>query len=34
MAIGDARHQLKAADPRFVIDKTYSRLVVDWPRKG
>ncbi|MEU6406054.1 methyltransferase, FxLD system [Streptomyces sp. NPDC046985] len=34
MAVGDARDQLTAADPRFVIDKTYSRLVVDWPRKG
>ncbi|MFD9715849.1 methyltransferase, FxLD system [Streptomyces sp. NPDC059076] len=34
MAVGDARHQLTAADPRFVIDKTYSRLTVDWPRKG
>ncbi|MFE2424602.1 methyltransferase, FxLD system [Streptomyces hokutonensis] len=34
MAVGDARAQLTAAEPRFVIDKTYSRLVVDWPRKG
>ncbi|GGZ95117.1 methyltransferase, FxLD system [Streptomyces echinoruber] len=34
MAVGDARTQLTAADPRFVIDKKYSRLVVDWPRKG
>ncbi|RKN11056.1 methyltransferase, FxLD system [Streptomyces radicis] len=34
MAVGDARDQLTAAEPRFVIDKTYSRLVVDWPRKG
>ncbi|MFG2208651.1 hypothetical protein [Streptomyces sp. NPDC048638] len=34
MAVGDARHKLAAADPRFIIDKTYSRLVVDWPRKG
>ncbi|MET8577286.1 methyltransferase, FxLD system [Streptomyces sp. NPDC005012] len=34
MAVGDARDQLTATDPRFVIDKTYSRLVVDWPRKG
>ncbi|EXU69507.1 protein-L-isoaspartate(D-aspartate) O-methyltransferase [Streptomyces sp. PRh5] len=33
MAVGDARDQLTAAEPRFVIDKTYSRLVVDWPRK-
>ncbi|AZK96607.1 MULTISPECIES: methyltransferase, FxLD system [Streptomyces] len=34
MAVGDARHQLTATDTRFVIDKTFSRLVVDWPRKG
>ncbi|RKN46663.1 methyltransferase, FxLD system [Streptomyces hoynatensis] len=34
MAVGDAREQLKAAEPRFVIDKTFSRLVVDWPRKS
>ncbi|MBW1601023.1 methyltransferase, FxLD system [Streptomyces sp. JJ66] len=34
MAVGDARDQLTAADPRFVIDKPYSRLIVDWPRKG
>ncbi|WP_063794149.1 methyltransferase, FxLD system [Streptomyces graminilatus] len=34
MAVGDARDQLTAADPRFVIDKTYSRLVVDWPRRS
>jgi protein-L-isoaspartate(D-aspartate) O-methyltransferase len=34
MAVGDARHQLTAIDPRFVIDKTYSRLVVDWPRRS
>ncbi|MGW5820621.1 methyltransferase, FxLD system [Streptomyces noursei] len=34
MAVGDARDQLTAFDPRFVIDKTYSRLVVDWQRKG
>ncbi|MEC3993641.1 methyltransferase, FxLD system [Actinacidiphila sp. DG2A-62] len=34
MAVGDARDQLTAADPRFVIDKTFSRLVIDWPRKG
>ncbi|NEW73741.1 methyltransferase, FxLD system [Streptomyces rhizosphaericus] len=33
MAVGDARDQLTAAEPRFVIDKTYSRLVVDWPHK-
>ncbi|MBW1597214.1 methyltransferase, FxLD system [Streptomyces sp. JJ38] len=34
MAVGDARDKLTTAEPRFVIDKTYSRLVVDWPRKG
>ncbi|SEK44387.1 methyltransferase, FxLD system [Streptacidiphilus jiangxiensis] len=34
MAVGDMRHRLTAADPRFVVDKSYSRLVVDWPRKG
>lgn len=33
MAVGDARDRLTAAEPRFVIDKAYSRLVVDWPRK-
>ncbi|NEA56244.1 methyltransferase, FxLD system [Streptomyces sp. SID13666] len=34
MATGVARDTLTAADPRFVIDKAYSRLVVDWPRQG
>lgn len=34
MAVGDTRDQLTPSDPRFVIDKTYSRLVIDWPRKG
>jgi protein-L-isoaspartate(D-aspartate) O-methyltransferase len=34
MAVGDARDQLTATESRFVIDKTYSRLAVDWPRKG
>ncbi|GGO01825.1 O-methyltransferase [Microbispora rosea subsp. aerata] len=34
MAVGNARDQLTAADPRFVIDKTYSRLVIDWPRRS
>jgi len=33
MAVGDARDQLTASEPRFVIDKTHSRLVIDWPRK-
>ncbi|RBQ21136.1 methyltransferase, FxLD system [Spongiactinospora rosea] len=31
MATSSARDLLKADDPRFVIDKTNSRLVVDWP---
>ncbi|MEU8246230.1 methyltransferase, FxLD system [Nonomuraea sp. NPDC048916] len=31
MATGAARELLKAGDPRFIIDKPYSRLVVDWP---
>lgn len=31
MAIGTGRELLKATDPRFAIDKTNSRLVVDWP---
>jgi Protein-L-isoaspartate carboxylmethyltransferase len=34
LAVGDARERLRAADPRFVIDKPNSRIVVDWPRKG
>ncbi|GHJ36679.1 methyltransferase, FxLD system [Streptomyces sp. TS71-3] len=34
MAVGDTRDQLTPSDPRFVIDKTYSRLVVDWPREA
>ena len=34
MATGDARGRLTAADPRFIIDKRYSRLVIDWPREG
>lgn len=34
MAVGDARERLHAADPRFVVDKPNSRLVVDWPRRG
>jgi protein-L-isoaspartate(D-aspartate) O-methyltransferase len=33
MAVGDARDRLTAAEPRFVIDKAFSRLVIDWPRK-
>ncbi|WP_219508972.1 methyltransferase, FxLD system [Nonomuraea ceibae] len=31
MATADSRDLLKAADPRFIIDKPASRLVVDWP---
>ncbi|MEV4285475.1 methyltransferase, FxLD system [Nonomuraea bangladeshensis] len=31
MVTGDRRDQLQASDPRFVIDKPASRLVVDWP---
>lgn len=34
MATTDSRNLLTASDPRFVIDKPYSRLVVDWARKG
>lgn len=34
MAVGDARHQLTATEPRFVIDKPNSRLVLDWPRRN
>ncbi|MGP3918264.1 methyltransferase, FxLD system [Nonomuraea sp. 10N515B] len=31
MATGGSRDLLKAADPRFIIDKPASRLVIDWP---
>ncbi|MFC1418756.1 methyltransferase, FxLD system [Streptacidiphilus cavernicola] len=34
MAVGDARADLTAADQRFVIDKAYSRLVVDWKHRS
>lgn len=34
MAIADSRDRLASSDPRFVVDKPYSRLVVDWARKG
>ncbi|WP_433892701.1 methyltransferase, FxLD system [Streptomyces sp. CA-111067] len=34
MAVSDARDQLTAADPRLLIDKSHSRLVVDWPRRS
>ncbi|MER7679081.1 methyltransferase, FxLD system [Streptomyces sp. NPDC096934] len=34
MAVADSRERLSADDPRFIIDKPYSRLVVGWARKG
>lgn len=34
MAVADSRDLLTADDSRFVVDKPYSRLVVDWARKG
>jgi protein-L-isoaspartate(D-aspartate) O-methyltransferase len=34
MAVSDSRDLLTANDPRFVVDKPHSRLVVDWARKG
>ncbi|MFI0108057.1 methyltransferase, FxLD system [Streptomyces parvus] len=34
MAVADSRIRLASGDPRFVVDKPYSRLVVDWARKG
>ncbi|MER7194839.1 methyltransferase, FxLD system [Streptomyces flaveolus] len=34
MATADSRDRLMTDDPRFVVDKPYSRLVVDWARKG
>ncbi|MGJ5751520.1 protein-L-isoaspartate(D-aspartate) O-methyltransferase [Streptomyces puniciscabiei] len=34
MAVADCRDRLTADDPRFVVDKPYSRLVVDWERTG
>ncbi|MEU8592269.1 methyltransferase, FxLD system [Streptomyces globisporus] len=34
MAVADSRDRLASGDPRFVVDKPYSRLVVDWARKG
>ncbi|MFC8867997.1 hypothetical protein ACFUAC_10130 [Streptomyces sp. NPDC057148] len=33
-AVTDWRNQLTADAPRFVVDKPYSRLVVDRARKG
>ncbi|GGW04103.1 MULTISPECIES: methyltransferase, FxLD system [Streptomyces] len=34
MAVADSRDRLASSDPRFVVDKPYSRLVIDWTRKG
>ncbi|MDX2680053.1 methyltransferase, FxLD system [Streptomyces soliscabiei] len=34
MAVAASRDRLTAGDARFVVDKPYSRLVVDWTRKG
>ncbi|WP_330351253.1 hypothetical protein [Streptomyces sp. NBC_00582] len=34
MAVADSRERLTEDDPRFIIDKPYSRLVVDWARNG
>ncbi|PZT75769.1 methyltransferase, FxLD system [Streptomyces sp. AC1-42W] len=34
MAVADSRDRLASSDPRFVVDKPCSRLVVDWTRKG
>ncbi|WP_371565090.1 methyltransferase, FxLD system [Streptomyces canus] len=34
MAVADSRDRLMADDACFVVDKPYSRLVVDWARKG
>lgn len=34
MAVADSRDRLTADDARFVVDKPYSRLVVDWACKG
>ncbi|WP_461001106.1 methyltransferase, FxLD system [Streptomonospora sediminis] len=34
MALGESRNRLRADDPRFVIDKPHSRLVIDWPRRS
>ncbi|MET8571908.1 methyltransferase, FxLD system [Streptomyces sp. NPDC004783] len=34
MAVAHSRDRLTADDPRFVVDKPYSRLVVDWARTG
>ncbi|MGC5039935.1 methyltransferase, FxLD system [Streptomyces sp. DT190] len=34
MAVADSRDRLTTDDARFVVDKPYSRLVVDWARTG
>ncbi|MFI6697139.1 methyltransferase, FxLD system [Streptomyces sp. NPDC050433] len=34
MAVADSRDMLPADDARFIVDKPYSRLVVDWARTG
>ncbi|MFH8390198.1 methyltransferase, FxLD system [Streptomyces sp. NPDC018036] len=34
MAVADSRDQLTVDEARFVVDKPYSRLAVDWARKG
>ncbi|MFF3662880.1 hypothetical protein [Streptomyces olivochromogenes] len=34
MAVTDSRDLLTVDDARFIVDKPYSRLVVDWARKG
>ncbi|MFG2153193.1 methyltransferase, FxLD system [[Kitasatospora] papulosa] len=34
MAVAGARDRLTADDARFIIDKPFSRLVVDWARTG
>ncbi|MER5440815.1 methyltransferase, FxLD system [Streptomyces sp. NPDC002790] len=34
MAVADLRDRLPVDDARFVVDKPYSRLAIDWARKG
>ncbi|MGW0937768.1 methyltransferase, FxLD system [Streptomyces sp. NPDC002666] len=34
MAVADSRDRLQVDEARFVVDKPYSRLAVDWARKG
>ncbi|MDS1272435.1 methyltransferase, FxLD system [Lipingzhangella sp. LS1_29] len=33
MATGTTRNRLTATEPRFIVDKPNSRLVIDWPRR-